>query len=183
MLETLTLKQNAFIRYLTDTTNKTTYNNGLESARAAGYKGNDRTLTVVASENLTKPDIKQAITDIEAKRQADSKNNQEQAILELRQRIAYLEPAAKRGNVQAIQAQTSLFRELNEVRGLHKQRFVDETEQQRELSEAQAVLARKVSGLLLRQDLALLLSGDTQAHRIGEKASGLPVSGQTQGKG
>lgn len=34
---------------------------GLEAARAAGYKGKDRTLAAVASENLAKPDIQAAI--------------------------------------------------------------------------------------------------------------------------
>ena len=53
----LTGKQRTFADSYLDASNKTTLNSGLESARAAGYKGNDRTLTVVAGQNLTKIDI------------------------------------------------------------------------------------------------------------------------------
>ena len=65
----LTGKQQAFIDYIEDSTNKVTFSNGLESARAAGYKGNNDTLKSVACENLTKPYIKQAIEAKRAERQ------------------------------------------------------------------------------------------------------------------
>lgn len=155
----LTLKQNAFTQYLTDSSNKTTYNNGLESARAAGYKGNDNTLTVIASQNLTKLNVKQAIADIEAERQVKNKNNQEQATFELERRIGYLEQKAKEGNVQAIQAQTSLFRELNEVRGLHKQRIIDETDQQRELTASEKAESDLYTAWRLKQGGTIKFTG------------------------
>jgi phage terminase small subunit len=49
----LTTKQNKFIEYYAG--------NATEAARMAGYKGNDATLRAIASENLTKPNILQAI--------------------------------------------------------------------------------------------------------------------------
>lgn len=53
--EKLTPKQKAFIReYLL-------CRNGTEAARKAGYKGNDKTLGVIAAENLAKPSIKSHI--------------------------------------------------------------------------------------------------------------------------
>ena len=36
--------------------------NATEAARLAGYKGSDRTLKVIGSENLTKPDIRDAVS-------------------------------------------------------------------------------------------------------------------------
>jgi len=39
--------------------------NATQAARDAGYKGNDKTLSVVGSENLAKPNILQAILDRE----------------------------------------------------------------------------------------------------------------------
>ncbi len=52
----LTSKQQAFIEFYADPQSKS-FNNGVESARRANYKGNDRTLAAIASENLTKPNI------------------------------------------------------------------------------------------------------------------------------
>lgn len=47
----LTIKQRLFVEaYLTEP-------NGVRAAKKAGYKGNDRTLSVVAAENLAKPNI------------------------------------------------------------------------------------------------------------------------------
>ena len=51
-LERLTLKQQKFA------VNYAKTGNGLQSAKAAGYKGSENTLAVVANENLRKPNIK-----------------------------------------------------------------------------------------------------------------------------
>jgi phage terminase small subunit len=56
----LTRKQQKFVSAYTSTS----LFNGKESAREAGYKGNDHTLTQVGSENLSKPHIKAAISKI-----------------------------------------------------------------------------------------------------------------------
>lgn len=45
--------------------------NGTAAARAAGYKGNARTLAVQANRMLRKADIRQAISEREAKRAAE----------------------------------------------------------------------------------------------------------------
>ena len=58
-LPTFTAKQSAFIHwYCSAEVNM----NGTEAARRAGYKGKDATLRSVASENLTKPNIRKEIT-------------------------------------------------------------------------------------------------------------------------
>ena len=54
----LTPKQKAFADYYVELGNAT------EAARRAGYKGNAKTLTVVASENLAKPCISQYIAEL-----------------------------------------------------------------------------------------------------------------------
>jgi len=55
----LTLKQTKFIKYYFETSG-----NGTQAAKLAGYKGNEDTLKVVASENLTKHYIKDAINKL-----------------------------------------------------------------------------------------------------------------------
>lgn len=54
----LTPKQKAFAEYYIELGNAT------EAARRAGYKGNTKTLTVVASENLAKPCISEYIAEL-----------------------------------------------------------------------------------------------------------------------
>lgn len=57
----LTLKQDRFCQaYVANG------GNGTEAARTAGYKGSDNTLRVVASENLTKPNVKSFLTQLTA---------------------------------------------------------------------------------------------------------------------
>ncbi len=51
----LTAKQSLFVQYFIET------RNGVKSARLAGYNGDDSILRSLASENLTKPHIRQAI--------------------------------------------------------------------------------------------------------------------------
>ena len=53
----LTNKQRAFVEAYLETLNAT------ESARRAGYKGNDDTLAAVGYENLRKPQIKEVVDD------------------------------------------------------------------------------------------------------------------------
>jgi len=56
-VETLTEKQRRFVEsYL-----GAACGNACEAARQAGYNGNDRSLAVIGSENLRKPDIRKAI--------------------------------------------------------------------------------------------------------------------------
>lgn len=51
----LQIKQRLFVEHYLTT------RNGVEAARQAGYNGNDATLRSIASENLTKPNIRAAI--------------------------------------------------------------------------------------------------------------------------
>ncbi len=99
---------------------------------------------------LANVSIKQAISDISAENQEIVKHSFEEACKMLQQRIDYLQAQAEKGNIQAIQAQTALIRELNDISGLHKQRFVDETEQQRELTESEELEARRIASIRLR---------------------------------
>lgn len=54
----LTFKQEKFVQ-----TYVLNGGNGTDAARQAGYKGNDKTLSVVAVENLAKPSIKAALDE------------------------------------------------------------------------------------------------------------------------
>jgi phage terminase small subunit len=56
----LTIKQARFVEFYDG--------NGYKAAKAAGYKGNYGTLRAIASENLTKPNVKAAIKGKEKKR-------------------------------------------------------------------------------------------------------------------
>lgn len=68
----LTEKQDAFcLAYFTP--GSETFGNGQESARTAGYDGNDATLSQVAYENLNKPDI----AAMKAVIQAETRNTAE----------------------------------------------------------------------------------------------------------
>jgi len=117
----LSAKQQTFVNNITDISNKQTYNNGQESAREAGYKGNDNTLRAIASENLTKPNIQKAIDKINTDRQAKVNYSYETAIRELNQVIANLNAQAQQGNISANAALTQAIREKNAITGLHKQ--------------------------------------------------------------
>jgi phage terminase small subunit len=70
-LPELTLKQRKFCQAFVGEAN----GNGVEAARLAGYKGNDLTLRVVASENLTKLNIQDCIRQLraEAEKKASGK--------------------------------------------------------------------------------------------------------------
>lgn len=137
MPKELTNKQQAFCQAIEDSTNKTTFNNGVESARFAGYKGNDRTLAAIASENLTKPNIKRAIDEKRAERQAKVNYGYSQACLAIDQQLLNLKPRAGKGEVQAIAAVTALLREKNAITGLHKQTIQHKGEPMPEYSQAE----------------------------------------------
>ena len=75
-------------------------------------------------------------------------------LAKLRNRLAYIQKAAAAGNIQAVQAQLAILREMNEITGLHKQRWIDETIQQRELTESEEAEAIRLAGIRLRQGVA-----------------------------
>lgn len=54
--------------------------NGLAAAKEAGYEGNDATLRAIASENLTKPNINEAISEFRAELKQESKDKIEQLL-------------------------------------------------------------------------------------------------------
>lgn len=59
MANGLTVKQTAFIAaYIGEC-----HGNGVQSARKAGYAGNDATLRAIASENLTKPNVAATVAE------------------------------------------------------------------------------------------------------------------------
>lgn len=66
MSDKLTEKQALFCQCMF-TIGSETFGNGVQSAKKAGYKGNDKTLEVVGSENLSKPIIKAEKARIQAK--------------------------------------------------------------------------------------------------------------------
>ncbi len=148
----LTGKQTSFAEYYTDHKNKETFNNGLESARAAGYKGNDNVLTVTACRTLTKANVKQAISDIRAENKVRVEYNQEIALAELNKAFGYLLKSVKAGNIQAIQALTSVIREKNAISGLHSQTILtDKLPEQKRMDAKEEELAKDFADWYLRQ--------------------------------
>ncbi len=97
-----------------------------------------------------RPEVIAAIQAIDTKKQEKINYDCEQALVLLLADYIRLEPAADKGNIQAIQARTAISRELNDVVGLHKQRFVDETEQARELTQQEQEEAQRLAGIRLR---------------------------------
>lgn len=148
----LTAKQQAFAEFYTDFSNKTTFNNGLESARAANYKGNKRTLTSIAAENLTKLDIIKAIGAIRAERRAKSEYDRQKCEQELH---AAYELAELQKNPVAMVAAA---RGKAKLYGLETDKLVTDNTRQRELSEKEQVEARRIASIRL-QDTA----GEAQA--------------------
>lgn len=110
-----TIRQKAFIQAITNIADKTTFGNGVESARYAGYKGNGDTLKVTASRLLTYDNVKAEIGQIEAKRQAEMGYDQQKAYELL---FAQHKKADARNDVMAAVA---CIRELDKVAGLVKE--------------------------------------------------------------
>ena len=114
----LTDKQMAFAVYYA-TPGSETEGNGLQSAKRAAYKGNNKTLSAVAAENLRKPGIKAEVDKIKAKIAKKLEHNRETAIKMLTDSLTYLEEEVSKGNVQAINARTAIIRELSAISNLH----------------------------------------------------------------
>lgn len=148
----LTGKQQAFIDNYTDSSNDT-YSNGYESAKVAGYKGNDNTLRAIASENLTKPNVKQAILDVRAEKQEERDHNRTIAIEMLTDSLKALESKIKSGNIQAIQARTAIIRELDAISNLHSSTLYTDDKQAKELDQSQAQASKELAAELNRQSL------------------------------
>jgi len=89
--------------------------------------------------------IKAAIEQIRAK--------MEQKFEHIQQRLDWLDKKAKEGNVQAIQAQTGIIREMDSISGLNIQNIHTTTEQQRELSESEAKMADDIANIINLKDL------------------------------
>ncbi len=102
---------------------------------------------------IAKDSIKQAITKKKAELSKIIKHNYEKAVEMIEERIGWLNTKAKTGNVQAIQAQTALIRELDDITGLKQQNINITTEQQRELDEKESQEAKRVAKILNMQEL------------------------------
>ena len=134
----MTDQQQVFVNHYCTDANQ----NASKAYRMAGYSaigadGNSARLIV-------KDSIKQAIAVKMAELTAKVEHSFEIAVKLLTERIGWLNKNAKAGNVQAIQAQTAIIRELNDITGLHKQIIVD-TREQKMLDEAQTVEAIKIA--------------------------------------
>lgn len=97
--------------------------------------------------------VKDAIQAIKDKASQIMEYNYEVARKMITERIGWLDKKAKEGNAQAIQAQTALIRELDDITGLKQQNINITTDQQRELTERQAEDAQKVANILNLQEL------------------------------
>ncbi len=115
----LTGKQKDFCKFYRDSANELTYNKGRESARAAGYKGNDNTLAVVATENLNKPNVIAEIARI---------NSETAELMQItragqHKKLAEAFKVAKDNNQAS--AMVSAIREDNEMCGYHREKALN----------------------------------------------------------
>ncbi len=65
--------------------------------------------------------VKTEIDRIMAEKHVETEHNYTIAIQELRKRLAYIQSIAEGGNIQAVQVQLAILRELDDITGLHKQ--------------------------------------------------------------
>ncbi len=147
----LTARQAAFVDCYTDASGDT-YNNATQSAIKAGYSR--KTANKQIGVLLVNAGIKQAIAQKLAKKQEKADYKLKTAMAELDAIIDNVRTKAKAGYVQANQVLIAVTKEKAELVGLHKQRFVDETPQQRELDASMAEQAEKIARELNRQAIA-----------------------------
>lgn len=112
MKKDLTLKQKAFAEAYYNKDSKT-FGNGVASAKVAKYKGNDKTLSVVAAENLAKPCIIEAGERIEVDCKSKVEHSRDISLKNLQ---LALDMAIRQGNVAGMVAAE---REKNAISGLH----------------------------------------------------------------
>ena len=96
-----------------------TIGNGVESARRAGYKGNENTLTQTAFKLVRNGKIIDEKQRIQSNIAKELKHNREIAIKLLTDNLARLTVKANNGDVQAASAITGVIRELNAISNLH----------------------------------------------------------------
>ena len=99
---------------------------------------------------LAKSHIKATILQENAKRQAKDDYNYAQACALIQEQLDNLDKLAQSGNIAAINAKAGLLRELNDISGLHKRIFIDQTDQQRELTETEKAEAQRIAQIRLR---------------------------------
>ena len=95
--------------------------NGTEAIRQAGYKGNDNTLAVRASQLIRNHKVQLAKRAIQAEVAAKLDHNRDTALNMLVGDYSYLDAKAKAGDIQAINARTAILRELDDISGLKQQ--------------------------------------------------------------
>ncbi len=70
---------------------------------------------------LTQANCIAELDRLRAKIQAVIEHNYQMAVDKLLKRLAYIQKAAESGNIQAVQVQLAILRELDDISGLHKQ--------------------------------------------------------------
>ena len=87
--------------------------------------------------------VKEAIARLDAKTQAKVDYNFDIAVAKLCKRLDYIQKIAKGGNVQAVQAQLAILRELNDIVGLHtKQPIIVQTNIEHKTAQAEQELLK-----------------------------------------
>ena len=114
----LTEKQAAFVKAYYEPTSDT-FGNGVQSAKIAGYAGNDNTLAQTAHLLLRNNKIIQAGEKYRQEIASKLDHNREIAIKALNADYDRLEDKANNGDIQAIQARTAIMRELSAISNLH----------------------------------------------------------------
>ena len=153
----LTAKQAAFIEYYRNPKSET-YNNQHLSALRAGYAENTarQACVLILANNSVKDEIKVC----DAKNVEKVEHNYNTGMIKLDQVISNLKALSEKGSVSANLAITAVLREQNEISGLHKQRFIDETEQTAEpLTQAEIQELRQLTEMRRQANVKLSDAG------------------------
>ncbi len=92
----------------------------------------------------------EAIAKIDAQNTEKREHNKEIALKNLYTDYGYLEKAALTGNIAAIRARTAIMNELNHITGQHVTTVISDDKQQRELSDKEKLMAKRLAQISLK---------------------------------
>jgi len=118
----LTEKQSLFCKYMY-TIGSSSFGNGTESARRAGYKGDDNTLAATATRLLRNVKIIAEKQRIQAETRGKLDHNRQIAIDKLNSVIDVMFPLAVNGDSRAAAQVTAAIRELDAISNLHSSKL------------------------------------------------------------
>ena len=137
------IRQTAFAKAITNTANKLTYGNATQSARVAGYSGNDTFLAITGNRLLSNIKVKALISVL----QADVAKVYKHGIKQAYAMLSSLHQRSIADNDK--HTEMACIREFNDVAGLHKIQIDDISDQKIELSEQQKIEDKRIAAISL----------------------------------